>query len=88
MPTFTPPVDTGGTPAVAADDRTSQAARLFRHFAGTDKGRNVWKLTDGTYTEMQPTDMDTVAVTYYGGHTYTVSSTEAAALAAAGYVTT
>lgn len=46
---------------------------------------NVFKLTNGTYTEQQPTDPTTIAITYYGGHEYPVTAAEAAALTAAGY---
>lgn len=48
---------------------------------------NVFKMNDGTYTE-NPSGNDfwsSVAICYYGGHSYTVSAAEAAALTAAGY---
>lgn len=37
------------------NDRVDPAIRrLFRHFASTPRGRNVFLLTDGTVTETQP----------------------------------
>jgi len=61
------------------------AYNLYRHYAPTARGRNVYKLINGTYTENEPSDMTTVAITYYGGHTTEVTSTEAASLTSAGY---
>jgi len=45
----------------------------------------VFKLTNDSYTESQPGDMSTVAITYHGGHEHPVSVDEAASLTAAGY---
>jgi hypothetical protein len=45
----------------------------------------VYKLTDLSFTENQPGDMTTVAITYHGGHVHTISAAEAADLTAAGY---
>lgn len=83
MATFTPPTDN----LVHWADPFNPAIehRLFRYLTPGARGRNVFKLTDGSYTENQPGDMTTVSVTYYGGHEHTVSSTEATALTAAGY---
>ena len=71
------------------DEFSSHEARLaymlYRHYTPTARGRNVYKLTDGTYTENEPPDMTTVATIYYGGHATEISSTEAASLTAAGY---
>lgn len=66
------------------------SARLFRHYKSRARGPNLFKLIDGTYTYNQPYPYDetTVAVTYYGGHIYTVDATEAAALTAAGFTVT
>ena len=83
MATFTPPTD---ELVVWADPyKTSIEHRLFRYLHRGDRGRNVFKLTDSSYTENQPGDMSTVAVTYHGGHEHPVSAAEATLLTAAGY---
>lgn len=61
------------------------ANRLASHVAPTPRGRNVYLLTNGNYTENQPSDMTTVAKTYYGGHDIEVDAAEVASLTAAGY---
>ena len=61
------------------------AYRLFRHFESQPRGRNVYKLSDGSYTENEPADYSTVVFTYYGGHDYELDADEQAALVAAGY---
>lgn len=90
MPTFTPPTDNflnlsdfEITMFTGDDDRLSH--RLLTHFAALPRGRNVYKLDDGTYTENEPNDTETVTITYLGGHIYTVTDSEAASLTAAGY---
>ena len=89
MPTFTPPTDNLLGMTLPLDPGASQevrlAHRLFRHFAASPRGRNVFKLNSGTYTETQPGDMSTVAITYLGAHIYTITSAEATALTTAGY---
>ena len=90
MPTFTPPTDnflnlSDFEMSMFASDNTRLSYRLLSHFGSLPRGRNVYKLDDGTYTENEPADMDTVAVTYYGGHSYDVTADEAASLTAAGY---
>jgi len=61
------------------------ANRLAYHRPPTSRGRNVYLLTNGTYTENQPSDMATVSKTYHGGHDNVVTDAEAAALTSAGY---
>jgi hypothetical protein len=89
MSIFRPPTDPFVQSTVALDPFASQEQRLanalFGHFANGDRGRNVYKLNDGTYTEDQPGDMTTVAITYYGGHDIQITDDEAASLTAAGY---
>lgn len=58
---------------------------LARHYVPSAKGRNVYLLSNGTYTEKQPSDMSTVVKTYYGGHDIEVDAAEVASLTAAGY---
>lgn len=82
MPQFVPPVDYIG-PTTLPTPHPGNA--LFRHYGGRPVGRNVWKLKDGTFTEIDPMDPDVVDVLYHGAHVHTVSDAEAAALTAAGY---
>ena len=49
------------------------------------RGRNVWKMTDGTFSENQPYNLDFVDKVYYGGHIYELTSQEEADLIQAGY---
>jgi len=89
MSIFTPPTDDFVQQAIMPDEFSSTEVRLayklYRHYAPTAKGRNVYKLNDGTYTENEPSDMTTVSVIYYGGHATEVTATEAASLTSAGY---
>ena len=50
-----------------------------------DRGRNVYLLIDGTYTESQPGDWADIAKIYYGGHIIPITPAEQASLTAAGY---
>lgn len=83
MATFTPPTDELVVWADPFDRRIDH--RLFRFLHPGARGRNVFKLTDNSYTENEPGDRSTVKVTYYGGHSHPVSAAEAALLTAAGY---
>lgn len=93
MAIFRPPTDNFVRPTLAENftkgDVLSQeqrlANRLATHYAPGARGRNVFLLTNGTFTENEPSDMDTVAKVYYGGHDNYVNDTEANALVAAGY---
>jgi len=59
---------------------------LYRHYQPGPRGRNVWKLTDGTFTENQPSDDSLIEKLYHGGHTHVLTEDgEKAALVAAGY---
>lgn len=81
---FTPPTTTGA--AFTGD--TPAAARLFAHYAPTDRGRNVYILKDGTVTENTPVGLDgwaNVAHACYGAHTEPVTASEITLLTAAGY---
>jgi len=83
MPTFVPPTD--NFVRYADPFEKSIEHRLFRFFVPTARGRNVFKLNDGTFTEDQPGDSTTIAKVYHGGHSHTVTDAEAADLMAAGY---
>lgn len=73
------------TKGIVLSSEERLANRLASHVAPTAKGRNVYLLTNGTYTENQPGNMDTVAKVYYGGHDIEVTDAEVASLTAAGY---
>jgi hypothetical protein len=93
MSIFRTPTDNFVTPRLAEfnikGDRLSEeqrlANRLAVHRAATARGRNVFQLTDLSYTENQPSDMSTVVKVYYGGHDIVVDATEVASFTAAGY---
>lgn len=61
------------------------ANRFFRYLTPGARGRNVYKLTDGTFTENEQRDLSTVDVIYYGGHENIVTQSEKDDLVAAGY---
>lgn len=58
--------------------------RLGARIVPSARGRNVWRKTDGTFTEQQPVDGDVDRI-FFGGHLNEVTAAEAAALTAAGY---
>jgi len=90
MPTFITPTD----PIVGAmnnsgDEYASQewrlANRLASHRPAADRGRNVYLLVDGTYTEKEPSVVSTISKVYHGGHKNTITTEEAMSLIDAGY---
>lgn len=90
MTTFRPPTDlflnlSNIDIDVKNTEEGRRAVRLFRHYGNLPRGRNVFKLSDGTYVEDEPADMNDVIKTYYGGHEYDVTADEAADLTANGY---
>lgn len=87
MPSFTPPTVDDLPPYIKGSNESP-----WKYMRSITRGKNVWKLADGTYTENQPdpisqTDPGYVKI-YLGAHTYTVDAAEAAALTAAGYTVT
>jgi len=58
---------------------------IMAYLAPGRRGRNVFKLTDGSFTEDQPSDMTTVAILYHGGHVHPITAAEQADLEEAGY---
>jgi hypothetical protein len=83
VPTFIPPTDD----VVHYGDmsRGGLQRRLWRFFNPEARGRNVYRLTDGTFTEVDQRDTGQVSKIYEGGHVHTVTAAEAAELTAAGY---
>lgn len=83
MPTFIPPTEN----AVVYGDplRRGIEYRLWRFYVPTSRGRNVYRLIDGSFTEVEPRDMSTVSRVFFGGHNNYVTDSEADALVAAGY---
>lgn len=79
MATFSPPTD----PFVvwASDDEVG----IFAYLRPGERGRNIFKLVDGTFTENQPQYVTDATKVYYGGHIYELSAVEEQELIDAGY---
>lgn len=58
---------------------------LAKYYPTTARGRNVFLLKNGTFTENDPGDPSTVERVYYGAHRTVVTQAEADALTDAGY---
>jgi hypothetical protein len=78
MATFRPPTDL----FVSFDDGSEG---IFRYLKNFPRGRNVYKLVDGSFTENQPGDMSRVEKIYHGGHIHEITADEETDLIAAGY---
>lgn len=92
MATFTPPTDLTSQATDNSDDQFKHASlehrlanRLARFRKPTAKGRNVFYLVDGTYTETEPADATVISKVYHGGHIHVITSIEQDSLTAAGY---
>ena len=89
MSIFRPPTDDFVYLGIPPKEFDSQEARLayslFRHFDAEPRGRNVFLLTNGTFTENEPNDNTTITRVYFGGSNNEVSASEVASLTAAGY---
>ena len=79
MTTFTPPTDNYVNWALPGD------RGIFAVLKPGARGRNIFRLNDGSFTEFQPASYDDIAHIYHGGHIHTIDSTEEAQLRAAGY---
>ena len=66
----------------------SPANRLFSRLTPGASRLNVYKLSDGTYTSVDPRNDNLVVKTYFGGHNNFVTAEEKADLVAAGYEVT
>jgi hypothetical protein len=58
---------------------------LWRFYRPEPRGRNVYLLTDGSFTEIDVRDEGQIVRVYHGGHDNYVTDAEADALVAAGY---
>jgi hypothetical protein len=93
MAIFRPPTDNFVVPVIVGDYmgglRLSKDQRLANRLGGrieaSPRGRNIFLLTNGTYTDNQPSSLTMVSKVYYGGHDNEVDAAEVAALTAAGY---
>jgi hypothetical protein len=93
MAIFNPPTDNFVVPVIVGDYmgglRLSKDQRLANRLGGrieaSPRGRNIFLLTNGTYTDNQPSSLTMVSKVYYGGHDNEVDAAEVAALTAAGY---
>jgi len=83
VPTFVPPTSNEVTSVLPETDGI--ALFLFRFYAPQARGKNVFKLNDGTYVEDDPAEFDTIVKTYHGGHIHEITAQEASDLTAAGY---
>lgn len=80
---FRPPInDSFGW---AKFDDVSIEGALFRRLVRGDRAKNVYKLSNGTFTTNQPSDPSEYTVIYWGAHANFVSADEKADLIAAGY---
>lgn len=93
MAIFRPPTDNFVVPVIVSDYMGGMrlgkdqrlANRLGGHIDASPRGRNIYLLSDGSYTENQPSYAVDVSKVYYGGHEIEVDATEVASLTAAGY---
>lgn len=79
MATFKPPTD-----ALVAWAEPGEMG-VFRYMARGARGRNVFKLIDGSFVEDQPYPDDLIEKIYHGGHIHELTAQEEADLIAAGY---
>jgi len=93
MPTFNPPSDDFVVPVIIGEymdelylsKESRMANRLGAFIRASGRGRNVFLLSTGGYTDRQPSDYSIVSKVYYGGHENSITADEAASLTAAGY---
>ena len=79
MAVFKPPTD-----AYVNWNRPDEEG-IFAYLMPGPRGRNVFKMIDGSFRETEPSDMDEVAHIYHGGHIHELTAQEEADLRAAGY---
>lgn len=79
MTTFKPPTDNFVNWALEGERGILAALRPGA------RGRNVFKMKDGSFTEFQPGLIEDIEITYHGGHIHPITAEEEADLRAAGY---
>jgi hypothetical protein len=67
---------------------SSPSHRLFARANPGYRARNIFRLTNGTYTNVDPLDPNLVDKVYLGAHEHFVTEQEKADLVAAGYTVT
>ena len=83
---FRPPAE-ADYPMSSYYDQTP-AGRLFSFMEPGKRRLNLYKLTDGTFTSVDPRDDSRVSKIYFGGHNNFVTEEEKTDLVAAGYEVT
>jgi hypothetical protein len=79
MATFKPPTDNFVYWA------ESYETGIMSYLKPGRRGRNVFKMTDGSFTESQPFDSSLIAYIYHGGHIHPLTAAEETDLRTAGY---
>lgn len=79
MATFKPPTDN----LVVWADRNERG--IMARLAPGPRGRNIFRMVDGSYREDTPGDWWNIEKTYHGGHIHEINDVEVAQLTAAGY---
>ena len=80
---FRPPV--GDTFPWVYQDTPVPGYRLLARLTPGQRARNIYKLTDGSFTNNQPAEVSDYVAVYLGAHNNFVSASEKADLIAAGY---
>lgn len=80
---FEPPIQ-DSFPWAKYQDKTPEH-QLFGYVRQGGRARNIYYLTNGTFTDMDPLDSSLIRKTYLGGHVYEIDEIEVAVLTAAGF---
>jgi hypothetical protein len=80
---FRVPITEGYPFAVRLSD--SSPDRLFSHTPQGSRAKNLYRLTDGSYTTTDPRRPELITRIYYGGHDIFLTDPEITELTAAGY---
>lgn len=79
---FRPPIDLIGPQTLA---KKHSSDRLARHYVPTPRGRNVYQLTDLSFSETEQRLSSDYIKLFHGGHEHLLTEDEYTALVAAGY---
>jgi hypothetical protein len=80
---FRPPTAFDGPTTLVGGDRV--ANRLARFYRPRERGINVYKLVDSTFTQVDQSDYTNISKVYHGGHIHQLTEEEYADLLGAGY---